>query len=242
MEIFGLRSPRTLFCEWTLRFEKQVHWRWHHYHAKDSSRQNFRDLRGKGFPTDSRHSNGHKLCPSPSRHISVLIRSGIHTVFAINLKEKVSISVQLHIQIHRWRIVNQYPRFWELSGSDLSRWALDERHDVEQHLCFLLGLLLLIRRDGQLRTSLYDKRDDFNFEITNFPFLSSNITSSLAYGVFISQLYGMPGLAPLMKQKRSTEGCSNFKGPETRQVQERLISTLEHMQVPKWDRTRCPEE
>ena len=27
-----------------------------------------------------------------------------------------------------------------------------------------------------------------------------------------------------------------------RQVQERLVSTLEHMQVPKWDRTRCPEE
>ena len=45
-----------------------------------------------------------------------------------------------------------------------------------------------------------------------------------------------------MKQKRSTEGCSKFKGPETRQVQESLVSTLEHMQVPKWDRTRCPEE
>ena len=42
--------------------------------------------------------------------------------------------------------------------------------------------------NGQLRTSLYNKRDDFNFHITNFPFLSSNIPSSLAYGVFISQL------------------------------------------------------
>ena len=42
--------------------------------------------------------------------------------------------------------------------------------------------------------------------------------------------------------KRSTEGYSKFKSPETRQVQERLVSTLEHMQVPKWDRTRCPEE
>ena len=31
-------------------------------------------------------------------------------------------------------------------------------------------------------------RDDFNFHITNFPFLSSNIPSSPAYGVFISQL------------------------------------------------------
>ena len=45
-----------------------------------------------------------------------------------------------------------------------------------------------------------------------------------------------------IKEKRSTEGCSKFKSPETRQVQERLVSTLEHMQVPKWDRTRCPEE
>ena len=51
-----------------------------------------------------------------------------------------------------------------------------------------LDLLLSIGRDGQLQISLYDKRDDFNFHITNFLFLSSNIPSSLAYGVFISQL------------------------------------------------------
>ena len=51
-----------------------------------------------------------------------------------------------------------------------------------------LDLLLSIGRDGQLHTSLYDKRDNFNFHITNFPFLSSNIPSSPAYGVFISQL------------------------------------------------------
>ena len=50
-----------------------------------------------------------------------------------------------------------------------------------------LDLLLSIGRDGQLRTSLYNKPDDFNFHITNFPFLSSNIPSSPAYGVFISQ-------------------------------------------------------
>ena len=51
-----------------------------------------------------------------------------------------------------------------------------------------LDLLLSIESDGQLRTSLYDKRDDFNFQISNSPFLSSNIPSSPAYGVFISQL------------------------------------------------------
>ena len=51
-----------------------------------------------------------------------------------------------------------------------------------------LDLLLSIGRDGQLHTSIYDKRDDFNFHITNFPFLSSNIPTSPAYGVFISQV------------------------------------------------------
>ena len=51
-----------------------------------------------------------------------------------------------------------------------------------------LDLLLSIGKDGQLHTSLYDKRDDFNFHITNFPFLSSNIPSSPAYGMTISHL------------------------------------------------------
>ena len=62
-----------------------------------------------------------------------------------------------------------------------------------------LDLLLSIESDGQLRTSLYDKRDDFNFHITNCPFLSSNIPSSHAYGVFIS---------PLIRYARA---CSSYE-------------------------------
>ena len=49
-----------------------------------------------------------------------------------------------------------------------------------------LDLLLSIDRDGQLRTSPYDKRDGFNFHITNFPFLSSNTQSSPAYRVYLT--------------------------------------------------------
>ena len=41
---------------------------------------------------------------------------------------------------------------------------------------------------GRLRTKFYDKRDDFNFLIVNFPFICSNIPASPAYGVYISQL------------------------------------------------------
>ena len=51
-----------------------------------------------------------------------------------------------------------------------------------------LDLLLSTGKDGQLHTSIYDKRDNSNFNITNFPFLSSNILASPAYDVFISQL------------------------------------------------------
>ena len=54
-------------------------------------------------------------------------------------------------------------------------------------------LLLSIESDGQLRTSLYDKRDDFNISL-----MSRNISSSPAFGVLSQSLNGMPGLAPLM--------------------------------------------
>ena len=40
--------------------------------------------------------------------------------------------------------------------------------------------------NGKLATRLYDKRDDFNFPIVNFPFLSCNIPSAPAYGVYFS--------------------------------------------------------
>ena len=68
---------------------------------------------------------------------------------------------------------------------ELSR---DQRHNPEQRFCFLLGFTLSIGSYGQLNISLYNKRDYFNFHITNSPFLSSNIQSSPAYCVFISQL------------------------------------------------------
>ena len=49
-----------------------------------------------------------------------------------------------------------------------------------------LDLYLEIDSEGWLRTKLYDKRDDFNFPIVNFPFICSNIPAAPAYGVYIS--------------------------------------------------------
>jgi hypothetical protein len=51
-----------------------------------------------------------------------------------------------------------------------------------------LHILLNIDSKVRLTKSLYDKHDDFDFAILNFPFLSSNISLSPAYCVCISQL------------------------------------------------------
>jgi hypothetical protein len=51
---------------------------------------------------------------------------------------------------------------------------------------------------GQISTKIYDKRDDFNFKIINFPNMCSNIPASPAYGIYISQLI------------RYARACSNY--------------------------------
>jgi hypothetical protein len=50
------------------------------------------------------------------------------------------------------------------------------------------------------RTKLYDKRDDFNFLVVNFPFICSKIPAATAYGVYISQLI------------RYSRACGSYQG------------------------------
>ena len=51
-----------------------------------------------------------------------------------------------------------------------------------------LDLLFIRDKGNNITTKLYDKRDGFGFYIVNFPFMSSNIPSAPAYGVYASQL------------------------------------------------------
>jgi hypothetical protein len=51
-----------------------------------------------------------------------------------------------------------------------------------------LDLHLEIDSEGRLKTKPYDKRDDLNFPIVNFPFICNNNPAAPAYGVYISQL------------------------------------------------------
>ena len=41
---------------------------------------------------------------------------------------------------------------------------------------------------GTVSTKIYDKRDDFDFDIVNFPFLDGDVPRRISYGVYISQL------------------------------------------------------
>ena len=42
--------------------------------------------------------------------------------------------------------------------------------------------------NGIVSSKIYDKGDDFNFEIVNFPFLDGDVPRSPSYGVYTSQL------------------------------------------------------
>ena len=42
--------------------------------------------------------------------------------------------------------------------------------------------------DRFVQTIIYDKRDDFEFDIVNVPFLDGDVPRSTSYGVYISQL------------------------------------------------------
>ena len=53
----------------------------------------------------------------------------------------------------------------------------------------LLDLNLSIHNDI-VSTKIYDKRDDFNFDIVNFRFLDGDVPQRPSYGVYISQLIG----------------------------------------------------
>ena len=45
--------------------------------------------------------------------------------------------------------------------------------------------------NGFVSSKIYDKRDDFDFDIVNFPFLDGDVPRRPSYGVYISQLISL---------------------------------------------------
>ena len=77
-----------------------------------------------------------------------------------------------------------------------------------------LDLLFIRDKSKNIMTKLYDKHDMFGFHIVNFPFMSSNIPSAPAYGVYASQLI------------RYARCCSNYSDflSRHRALEKRLLS------------------
>ena len=55
--------------------------------------------------------------------------------------------------------------------------------DADHHASYL-DLLLKYGNFNRLQVKLYDKKDDFNFDIVNFPFSSSNIPQPLCISTY----------------------------------------------------------
>ena len=69
-----------------------------------------------------------------------------------------------------------YPSELQLNKSNVS----DTRpHFLEMHLSI---------SDGLVKMKIYEKRDDFDFYIVNFPFLNGDVPRLTSYGVYIPEL------------------------------------------------------
>ena len=73
-------------------------------------------------------------------------------------------------------IVNIYPPELTLKRTTESDTTLSYL-DVSISIC-----------QGKFITEVFDKRDNFNFNIVNYPYMCSNIPTKPTYGVYISQL------------------------------------------------------
>ena len=63
---------------------------------------------------------------------------------------------------------------------------LNKANSTDNEAAFL-DLHLLISY-GFVSSKIYDKRDDFDFDIVNFPFLDADVSCAPSYEVYISQL------------------------------------------------------
>ena len=57
--------------------------------------------------------------------------------------------------------------------------------DKETSFLYILNIKVI---GSDVHTSVYDKRDDFEFPIVNYPWLSGDVLRLSSYGVYISQL------------------------------------------------------
>ena len=68
--------------------------------------------------------------------------------------------------------------------------------------------------NGFVSSKFYDKRDDFDFDIVNFPFLDSDVPRHTSYGVYISQVIRFPSVCCHVDDFNNRNKC-NCKTSQT---------------------------
>ena len=86
----------------------------------------------------------------------------------------------------RAKIRNRYNQVPHLTKDTTWELQLNEVNSFDtETTCLDLNLPIT---NGIVSSKIYDKRDDFTFEIINFSFLNGDAPRSPSYGVYISQL------------------------------------------------------
>ena len=134
------------------------------------------------------HSFGSKLCPIladlflysyENEFLDKLIKEG-----KLKLARKFNLSYRYIDDL----ISFNNKRFKEFISDIYSKELTISETTESTSIASCLDVLLIRDKSNNITTKLYDKRDAFGFHIVNFPFMSSNIQSAPAYGVYASQL------------------------------------------------------
>ena len=154
-------------------------------------------IRGKGFPTDNRYSHETETLS--------------YQTYFCNHSKRNALSPRSRPVRNCWHLIStSHYRYiddvFSINNPDFDKYighmyppALPIKDTAKSNTsASYLDLLLSIGKNGQLRTSLYDKRDDFNFFITNnsIPEKQHPIFASLWR--FYHNSSDTPGRTPLM--------------------------------------------
>ena len=105
-----------------------------------------------------------------------------------------------------------------------SELQLNKANDTDTEAAFLDSNLSI--HNDTVSTKIYDKRDDFDFYIVNFPFLDGDVPRCPSYGVYI------------LNKKKETLHFSDKKIPNLTQTQ----TLKKYVYVKATRRTRQPYE
>ena len=129
---------------------------------------------GKKIFRTNRYSNGCELCSTTCRFVStrlwgIAFLQGLLKTFNSSFRDTDDV-----LSLSNSRFCDYlhliYPNELEVKDTTDTRKYASCLH-------------IEINNGWRLKTKIYDKRDIFTFPIVNFPFISSNITASPAYGV-----------------------------------------------------------